>query len=163
MPKLLKSALVINKWYKNLKNVAKFVTDQQNLFTAMYCTHTTAALIYGLPYQRMFALLMVNFIVRWAMAKDHAQPPTEQLKKLLESYMHYARHPLKKPTNHSKCRTQQWKLAYYVREHNNERLVKAWKQNRNQDRTGNLIFTLGNLKMYRLLFSSTSAYLSNKP
>jgi len=41
------------------------------------------------------------------MAKDYALPPMEQLKKLWESYMHYARHPLKKPTNHSKFKTQQ--------------------------------------------------------
>jgi len=50
--------------------MAKFVTDQQNLCTAMCFTHTTAALIYGLPYQSMFALLMANFNVRWVMAKD---------------------------------------------------------------------------------------------
>jgi hypothetical protein len=64
----------------------------------MYFTHTTVlvALIYGLLYQPMFALLMANFNVRWAMAKDHALPPMEQLMKILESYMHYARHPLKK-------------------------------------------------------------------
>lgn len=83
------------------------LTDQQTLFTAMYFTHTTVALIYGLPYQPMFALLMANFNVRWAMVKDHALSPMEQLKKLLESYMHYARHPLKKPTNQSKFKTQQ--------------------------------------------------------
>lgn len=59
------------------------------------------------------------------MAKDYALPPMEQLKKLWESYMHYARHPLKKPTNHSKFKTQQWNLAYHVREHNNENLVRT--------------------------------------
>jgi len=65
--------------------MAKFVTGQQNLFAAMYFTHTIVSLIYGLPYQPMFALLMANFNVSWAMAKDHALPPMEQLKKLLET------------------------------------------------------------------------------
>ena len=65
--------------------MAKFVTGQQNLFAAMYLTHTIVSLIYGLPYQPMFALLMANFNVSWAMAKDHALPPMEQLKKLLET------------------------------------------------------------------------------
>jgi len=76
--------------------MAKFATDQQNLFTATYFNHTKVVLTYGIPYQAMFALLMINFNVSWAMVKDHALPPMEQLKRLLESYMHYARHPLKK-------------------------------------------------------------------
>lgn len=67
---------------QELKKHEMFVSDQQNLFTAMYFTHTTVALIYGLPYQPMFALLMVNFNVRWAMVKDHALSPMEQVKKI---------------------------------------------------------------------------------
>jgi hypothetical protein len=57
---------IINKLYKNLKNMAKFVTDQQNLSTAMYFTHATVlvALIYGLLYEPMFDLLVANFNVR---------------------------------------------------------------------------------------------------